>query len=178
MLSIILSRRDFREFDQIISFYTQKHGKKEALARGIKKITSKNSAHLEPFSLVEVEFAHGKEIDHITKVVPVKYFKSIRQDLQKSLAASFVVSTTDKLLHTHEPDKRIFDLLKGWLISLNLQSAVCNLQFIDGYIVTLLHCLGYNMSSSGVPINHDSIYQFLLYHTDRKVIDWAGLTKL
>jgi len=41
MLAIVLNRRDFREFDQIISFYSQEHGKIEALARGIKKLQVK-----------------------------------------------------------------------------------------------------------------------------------------
>src|SRR3989339_1308355 len=128
MLSIVLSRRDFREFDQMISVYTKERGKLNLLARGVKKIISKNSAHLEPFSLVDIEIARGKEIDHLTKVVPINYFSNIRADLQKSLAAGFIVSTTDKLLHTNEPDKRIFDLFVGWLNSLNIHSTICNLQ--------------------------------------------------
>lgn len=174
MQAVILSRRDFRESDQIISVYTKEKGKLNLLARGVKKITSKNSAHLEPFSLVEIEVVPGKEIDHLTKVVPVNYFSNIRADLQKSLAAGFVVSTTDKLLHTNEPDKRIFDLLKNWLENLD-RSIVYSLLSIDQYIIALLHCLGYDIVSSGAPINHDSIYQFLLYHTDRKIADWCSL---
>lgn len=178
MQAIVLARRDFRESDQIISVYTKEKGKLDLLARGVKKIISKNSAHLEPFSLVEIEVIPGKEIDHLTKVVPVNYFSNIRADLQKSLAAGFVVSTTDKLIHTHEPDKRIFDLLIGWLNSLNLSifQSFNLVSSIDGYIISLLHCLGYDIASADVPINHDSIYQFFLYHTDRKIADWAGLT--
>ena len=42
MLAIVLSRRDFREFDQIVSLYTKEKGKLEVLARGVKKITSKH----------------------------------------------------------------------------------------------------------------------------------------
>ena len=48
MQAIVLSRRDFREFDQMISLYTREQGKLELLARGLKKVTSKNAAHLEP----------------------------------------------------------------------------------------------------------------------------------
>lgn len=178
MLSIVLSRRDFREFDQMISVYTKEKGKLNLLARGVKKIISKNSAHLEPFSLVEIEVVPGKEIDHLTKVVPVNYFSNIRADLQKSLAAGFVVSTTDKVIHTHEPDKRIFDLLVDWLQSLNLsifQSS--NLTpSIDGYIIKLLTCLGYDINQVNANPDHDFIYKFLLFHTDRKIADWALLT--
>src|SRR3989339_979947 len=178
MLSIVLSRRDFREFDQMISVYTKERGKLNLLARGVKKIISKNSAHLEPFSLVDIEIARGKEIDHLTKVVPINYFSNIRADFQKSLAAGFVASTTDKLIHTNEPDKRIFDLLNRWLDFVNLHSTICNLQLVDDYIVKLLNCLGYDISQVKSNPDHDFIYQFLLFHTERKVADWADLTKI
>jgi len=178
MLSIVLSRRDFREFDQMISVYTKERGKLNLLARGVKKIISKNSAHLEPFSLVDIEIARGKEIDHLTKVVPINYFSNIRADFQKSLAAGFVASTTDKLIHTNELDKRIFDLLNRWLDFVNLHSTICNLQLVDDYIVKLLNCLGYDISQVKSNPDHDFIYQFLLFHTERKVADWADLTKI
>ncbi|MBI5413653.1 DNA repair protein RecO, partial [Candidatus Peregrinibacteria bacterium] len=146
MLSIVLSRRDFREFDQIISCYTKEKGKAELLARGVKKITSKNSAHLEPFSFVDIEIAPGKGIDHLTKVQPINYFVNIRQDLQKSLSAGYVVSFLDKILHVGEKDERIFFLTLGWLENLNLQLTTYNLWLTDGFIVKLLNCLGYDIT--------------------------------
>ena len=66
MQAIVLARRDIKENDQIVSFYTLEKGKVELLARGVKKITSKNSAHLEPFSFVDVEVTEGKEINYLT----------------------------------------------------------------------------------------------------------------
>lgn len=145
MLSIILSRRDFREFDQIISLYTLEKGKVEVLARGVKKITSKNAAHLEPFSLVEAEIVPGKEISHLTKVVPENYFVNIRQDLQKSLAASFVVSLLDKVLHENEKDERIFFLLQDWLEFLNhlIIKSFNHQLLLDGFVVKLFQLLGF-----------------------------------
>ena len=80
MKAIVLSRRDFREYDQIVSVYTKDLGKQDLLARGIKKITSKNSAYLELFSFVDIEIIKGKELDYIGSVQPVNYFKNIRQD--------------------------------------------------------------------------------------------------
>ena len=62
MLAFVLSRRDFREYDQSISLYTLEKGRLEVLARGVKKILSKNAAHLEPFCLIEAEIIQGKEI--------------------------------------------------------------------------------------------------------------------
>ncbi|MFZ2189930.1 MAG: DNA repair protein RecO [Candidatus Magasanikiibacteriota bacterium] len=200
MKAIVLSRRDFREADQIISLYTLEKGKMEILARGIKKITSKNSAHLEPFSLVEAEIIFGKELNYLGAVQPINYFVNIRRDLQKSLAAGFLVSTLDKLLHEGERDERIFDLAVGWLEFVNnFQFSIFNAQLLlDSFFVRLLYFLGLDIVesdkvSTGIKSEleilskanweeiskleykksvHDFIYKFLLYNTDRKISDW------
>jgi len=207
MQAIVLSRRDFRESDQIISLYTLDKGKQEVLARGVKKITSKNSAHLEPFSFVDIEIVPGKEIDHLTKVQPINYFSDIRKDLQKSLSASYVVSLTDKLVHSGEYDERIFELLKGWLEVVNGLDNF-NLVFVDCYIVILLYCLGFDITSSEIRNSelqkkleflasgdweligklkfeageykklHNKIYNYLVFQTERKVEDWAKVSQI
>ncbi|HBU07144.1 MAG TPA: DNA repair protein RecO [Candidatus Magasanikbacteria bacterium] len=203
MLAFVLYRRDFREADQIISFYTLEKGKMEILTRGVKKITSKNSAHLEPFSLVEAEVILGKELNYLGAVQPINYFVSIRKKLQKSLAAGFLVSTLDKLLHEGEKDERIFDLIVSWLEYVDNQYTVYGIHLLDSYVVRLLSYLGLDIvESDKIPtgikndlemlskenweiINkleykksvHDFIYKFLLYNTDRKVNDWGKILK-
>ena len=146
MQAIVLARRDIKENDQIVSFYTLEKGKVELLARGVKKITSKNSAHLEPFSFVDVEVTEGKEINYLTKVHPINYFISIRKNLEKSLAAGFLVSTLNKLLHEGENDERIFNLTIGWLEYLSLESSVCRLQLLDAFFVKFLSLLGFDIT--------------------------------
>ena len=123
MKAIVLSRRDFREYDQVVSVYTKDLGKQDLLARGIKKITSKNSAYLEPFSFVDIEIIKGKELDYIGSVQPVNYFKNIRQDLQKSLKAQLVVGLINRVVQVEEKDEKLFLLLKSWL------------EFLDSFIV-------------------------------------------
>ena len=71
MLSIVLSRKDFREHDQIVSLYVKEKGKLSLIVRGVKKIVSKNSAHLEPFSFVNITIEKGKEADYLTRVQSV-----------------------------------------------------------------------------------------------------------
>ncbi len=142
MLAIVLSRRDFRENDQIISLYTKEHGKLELLARGVKKIISKQSAHLEPFSVVFITVEQGKEIDHLIKTQPVEYFSGIRAEISKSLAAGYVVAVTDKLTQVGERDLKIFDALLDWLKHVE-KSERFNPLLVDGHIVSLFNCLGF-----------------------------------
>ena len=179
MLALVLSRRDFRESDQMISFYTEEFGKTNLLARGVKKIISKNSAHLEPFSLVEIEVANGREVDHLTKVVPIEYFKNIREDLEKSLAAGYVVNFVDKVFKVGEKDDRVFKLLINWFNFVNLKSSILNLQLIDGFMVELLQTLGYDILQEGkklAELNHKEIYNFAVFHLESKINDWGNLT--
>ncbi len=148
MQALVLSRRNFREADQIISLYTKEKGKLEVLARGVKKITSKNAAHLEPFSLVEVEIIPGKELAHLGAVQPINYFVNIRRDLQKSLAAGYVVGLLNKILHEGEKDERLFNFTIAWLTFVNISLDLNLSLFVDCYIVKLLYCLGFDIIQS------------------------------
>jgi len=205
MQSIVLSRRDIKESDQIISFYTLEKGKLEILARGVKKITSKNSAHLEPFSFVDVQIIKGKEINYLGAVQPINYFVNIRKNLQKSLSAGFLVSALNKLVHEGEGDARIFDLTMSWLEFVNsCEDLDINYRLLlDCYIVKLLYYMGLDIvESSKIPTGskeyletlsngkweviskleykkqiHNFIYKFLLYSTDRNIKDWGKVLK-
>lgn len=115
MQAIVLARRNVREYDQIISLYTKETGKRDVLARGVKKMTSKNAAHLEPFSCINAEIVPGREIDHLTKVISIDFFSPLRTSIEKSLAAGYIVQLIDRVTQVGEPDERLFDLLKSWL---------------------------------------------------------------
>lgn len=197
MYAFVLARRDFRENDQIISLYTEEKGKMEVLARGVKKITSKNSAFLEPFFLVDAEIVLGKEVLRLTKVQPVNSFKNVRADLQKILMAGYAVDLLDKLLQSGEPDKNIFLLIKSFLEFLD-KSADIQPIILDAFMVRLFKFLGFDilyftgidlamrkklallaqgdwakaasvMDKKNFLILHRAIYNFAIYHSERKL---------
>lgn len=142
MEAIVLARKNFREFDQIISLYTKEKGKLELLARGVKKSVSKNSAHLEPFSYNFIEYAAGKEIDHLTRAVSINYFAKIRQNLTKNIISGFVCSLLEKILDTKEPDQRIFDSLLSWLKFVDKNEKV-DFLLIDSLVIIIFSFLGF-----------------------------------
>lgn len=156
MLSIILSRRDWRENDQLISFYTKDKGKMEVLARGVKKVLSKNSAYLEPFCFVEAEIISARDLARLGAVAPINIFKNIRNDLEKSLCASYVCNALDKLIEAGERDKNIFELLRSWLEFLNEEK--CDPVFLlDVLMVKIFYYLGFDITSHPEFINGSKI---------------------
>lgn len=149
MLSFVLSRRDFRESDQVITLFTAEKGKIEVLAKGVKKITAKNSAFLEPFFLIEAEVVEGKEIWHLTKTVPIEIFKNIRENLEKSLLAGYVCEILNIILPERSSEKKIFDLLLGFLHYIENAKEVgrglaisflWKILCLQGYLPTLKNC--------------------------------------
>lgn len=150
MLAIVLARKNWREFDQMISLYTREQGKVEVLAKGIKKITSKNSSNLEILSLVEVEIARGKEIDHLTKVQPVKIFKNIYSDFDKIWLVQYVVKLADQNILSAERDEKIFNLLLSFLEFLDSAVKINSLNLATAFIFKLWHCLGFSDAANAV----------------------------
>lgn len=142
MQAIVLARRPFREYDEIISLYTYDLGRVELLAKGNKKIVSKQSAHLEPFSLVTIALIPGREIDHLAKAQLVDYFTNIRADFNKSFLAGYAVSITHHLVGERTPDRRIFFALKSWLEFLD-KSKKDSVLILDSYVMVLMQLLGF-----------------------------------
>jgi len=142
MLAIILARNDVREFDQIISLYTREKGKLELLAKGIKKIVSKNSSNGEVLSCVDVEVAQGKEVDYLTKVHPAVLFKGIYADFDKIFLASYIAKMVNEHILVEEKDIRIFELLFSFLEFLNKEEKINSLNLAAAFIFKFWYFLG------------------------------------
>jgi len=195
MKAIVLSRRNFREFDQVISFYSLSEGKLEVLARGVKKITSKNSSALEPGCLAEVEIIFGKDIKHLGSARILEFYKNIRIDLEKSLALKFVLGLFDKVVQVEEVDKSLFLLLKDWVEFLNITNVILAEPevrekidlLLDIFIAKFLKILGFSNGNFLENLEfkdfdkqkfdkklHSELYKSLVYNLDLKVNDWSS----
>jgi DNA repair protein RecO (recombination protein O) len=72
--ALVVRREIWRECDKRITFFTQHHGLVHGVAIGAQKMTSKLSAHLEPFRHVEVMLAAGKNGYTVAQVETKKNF--------------------------------------------------------------------------------------------------------
>lgn len=139
MLAIVLSRHDFREFDQMVSLYTKETGKREALARGIKKSTAKNAAALEVGNVVEIELIPGKEVDHIGAVQLVALFPSMRSSLTKIVIARYALVFFERVVKIHAEDFSLFTFLLHFLEMLEKSSTASGCTLVAFYIRLLGH---------------------------------------
>ena len=133
MNAIILLRRDAREFDCVVSIYTRFSGKQQVLARGTKKMVSKQSTQLEPLTFVDIEIMPGKEIDHVIGVQLHNFFPSIHLSIEKRVVAIYALALVEKLTKIGESDERLFHLIFSWLHALEISDYSASI-FLDWFI--------------------------------------------
>ncbi len=144
MHAIILSRHDVREFDQRIVCYTREAGKREYIARGVKKITSKLSSSLEPSLYVTIAYAAGAERDYVINAEIESPRVNLRSDATTLLLARTSLRIVDEAVTNPESDPRLFDFLESWLTYLDSDN---NILFSDtvlsGFIIRFMAYLGF-----------------------------------
>ncbi|MFB6225718.1 MAG: DNA repair protein RecO [Candidatus Paceibacteria bacterium] len=141
MLTLVLTKRDHRESDEIVTFLSKEKGKIQLLAKGTKKIKSKNSYLLEPFSFVDVQTARGKTWNRVTKVDGLEYFKELREDHNKGLIAGYSAKLVDKVLEEGEDTPGVFKLLLEWLSY--LKNNPTNPFLLDAFVLQLISLVGF-----------------------------------
>lgn len=81
--AIIIKKQRLGEAGRILTFYTPHLGKIQGVAKGVSKIKSKLSGHLEMFTYSQVSFARGKSIDTIIGSQTKNSFLPVKDNLTK-----------------------------------------------------------------------------------------------
>ena len=112
-IGIVLKRSNLGEADKLVTFYTQHHGKVTAIARGLRKPTSKRAGSLELFNVVKTSFIKGKgELDTIAEAQILESHPGWRRHLGRVNLAYQLAEVIDKLTPDHQPHPEILEILR------------------------------------------------------------------
>lgn len=109
--AVVLCRHDLGETDRIITLYTAQLGKLRAVAKGVRRPTSKLGGHLELFTRSQVMLAHGRNLDVVTQVETIDPYLGLRDDLWRASLAYFVAEVVDRLTEDHSENQALYHLL-------------------------------------------------------------------
>lgn len=112
---IILKRINYGETDRILTIYTKHYGKIRALAKGVRRITSRRGGNVELFNQVTLFLHQGKNLDLLNEAQVVNSFKAWRRDLKKVAVAYYFAELVDKLTPEEQPNQAVFQLLSRYL---------------------------------------------------------------
>ena len=121
---VVLRSIKLGEADKIVTVMTQGSGKVRAVAKGIRKTTSRFGARLEPFTHVSLMLYHGRgQLDTITQAEIIAPHMAIREDLGLFAAGETMLEAVDKVAEEHERNLRLALLLLAGVRALETKPA-------------------------------------------------------
>lgn len=109
--AIVLGRTDIGEADRILTLFTPNKGKFHAIAKGIRRTTSKKAGHLEYLSHSQLQLALGRNLDIITQAENRDSFLRLRDDLWHMTCGLYLAELIDRFIEEHTPQPDVYMLL-------------------------------------------------------------------
>lgn len=140
--AIVLRQRKLGDTDKIITLYSAEHGKLEAVAKGVRRTSSRLAGHVEPLSHGNFMLAHGRNLDIITQVETIETFQPLRDDLARLSRAFYAGELVDRATEEHQEN---FALYRALLDTLRRLAQRDDLDLVLRFFeMTLLVELGYS----------------------------------
>ena len=147
--AVVLRVQKLGESDRIITLLTRRHGRLRAVARGVRRTTSKFGARLEPFGHVDVQLAGDPRATRqlAAQRQPGRGHRPVRQrflgDYPRYTAASAIAETAERLTPVErEPSLRLFQLTLGALKALSAGEHATTL-VLDAYLLRGMSLAGW-----------------------------------
>lgn len=111
------------EADRIVVLCTAGRGKVRAVAKGVRKTTSRFGSRLEPTSHVAVQMYEGRTLDTVTQAESIDHHGAIRADLDRLAKASVLLEVVDQVSQEGEPNGGLYRMVVGALRALAARDA-------------------------------------------------------
>ncbi len=141
---VVLRTQKLGEADRIISMLTRQHGRVRAVAKGVRRTSSRFGGRLEPFSHVDVQVHVGRSLDIVTQVESLTgYGKLIAPDYARYTAGTAMLETAERFTDAEkEPAVQQYLLLVGGLRTLATGKYAPRL-VLDAFVLRSLAVAGY-----------------------------------
>jgi DNA repair protein RecO (recombination protein O) len=149
--AIVLRSINLSETDKLVTFMTVNFGKVKCVAKGARKIKSRNQAALMPMSCIQLIY-FGKETQTLYRLNHsdiIESFQSVRDDFNKLYTGIYFAELVDALVPEASREIKIYHLLLNALQALknmnNLEPLLrlFEMQFLalSGYHPEMQHCV-------------------------------------
>lgn len=112
--ALILSQADYRDADVIIRVLTKEYGLLSFIAKGARKMTSKNAGSIIPVTKAEIQFDYkdGQTMFRLKTARTRKFYRRIHEDLKLTAAAGVLCDVCAHMAHETAVSDEEFDLLE------------------------------------------------------------------
>ncbi|MBU4215427.1 MAG: DNA repair protein RecO [Actinobacteria bacterium] len=142
--ALVLRTHPLGEADRIVTLLTREHGKVRAVAKGVRRTSSRFGARLEPFMCVDVQLSTGRTFEVVTQVeLAGAYGRAIGEDYALFTTGTVMLETAERLVEAEqEPALQQFRLLVGAVRALAERVHAPGLA-LDSYLLRALAIAGW-----------------------------------
>lgn len=137
---IIIRVRDYNEADRIVTLFSRDYGKVQAIAKGCRKLKSKNRGIIQLFTYGDFVLYRGRNLDTITQCAGKEAFNALREDLDRMAYGAYIAELLDGFITSGEPHHDIFYLT---LVCMHLLTAEDPELVTRAFETRLMDFLGY-----------------------------------
>jgi DNA repair protein RecO (recombination protein O) len=149
--AIVLRSMAYGEADRILTLFTRGTGKVAAIAKGVRKPSSRLRGAVQLFSHTHLVLYTGRTLDTVTQGDTDETFGFVEQDLDRLTAASCFAEVIDRLTMERQPLPKLFHLLLAALRALEESDPELLGRVFEA---KLLAILGYRPQLDGCVMGH------------------------
>ena len=161
--AIILRKQPSREYDQLVTCYSQELGKFTAVAKSSLKMGSIQGRHLDTLNLVDFDLINGRATSIIAGAHCERSFRTIKTSLPHLAAASFFLEVVNRIAYDHQADEKLWAFLINTLNDLEQLSEHELLSLFRQKQRDFLIVLGYGSQLAAVVDNANELDGYFEY---------------
>ena len=137
----MLRKLDYGEADRIFTLLTREHGKVGAIAKGVRRASSKLGPSLELYAHVDVLLAKGRgELDVVAQVSRIPGYR-IEGDVERMAHAALIAELAERVCEDRHPVDGVYELAVSSLVELSRETDPRRAS--AWFLMTALDLLGY-----------------------------------
>lgn len=110
-LAVVTSRFRLGEADRVLTLLSPSRGKFKAIAKGVRKPSSRLGGGVEPFAEVDLALVPGRTFDTVTQVRSVRVWLGLRSRLSSTAVAWYVAELVERATNEEQPEPDLYQLL-------------------------------------------------------------------
>jgi DNA repair protein RecO (recombination protein O) len=108
--ALVLRGREYGETDRLLTLFSREYGKIEALAKGVRRPTSKQRGGTQLFTYADFLLYRGRALAIVRQAQPRESFSHLWGDWEKSRGAAVIAELLDAVTLREEPEPELFRL--------------------------------------------------------------------
>jgi DNA repair protein RecO (recombination protein O) len=139
---IVLRTHKLGEVDRILTVLTKNHGQIRAVAKGVRKTSSRFGARLEPFMVADLQLYEGKNLDTVSQAEQLaNYGSNVVSDYAKYTAGTAILEAAERLTRESSSSQHYLLVIGAIRTLANFQERAD--QVLDSYLLRSLSISGW-----------------------------------